>query len=83
MSSPPSTPDSRFSAALARFVRGQAGEDTELVQLGLDSLTLIRIIVHTVGEDSEDEIDLGRIEGLRTVGELRAWVAGGTGAVAR
>jgi acyl carrier protein len=74
------TLESRFSSALSQFVTGSVSEDAELVELGLDSLTLVRIIVHVVGDDPDREIDPAEIGGLRTIADLRAWLSGSGGA---
>jgi acyl carrier protein len=68
------TPAARFAAALSRHVSGPVADDAELTALGLDSLTLVRIVVHFIGEDSDREIDLGTFEELRTVADLRCWL---------
>jgi acyl carrier protein len=73
--------ESRFASALSRFVPGTVSDTSELVRLGLDSLTLVRIIVTVVGDDTDREIDPGEIGDLRTIGDLRAWLRGSAGTV--
>ncbi|WP_424186731.1 phosphopantetheine-binding protein [Actinokineospora sp. G85] len=60
-------------ARLAKSIRVPYTDDSTLTEVGLDSLTTIRIAVALVPDDDR-EIDAGDLAGLRTVGQMRAWL---------
>jgi|tagenome__1003787_1003787.scaffolds.fasta_scaffold20881531_2 hypothetical protein len=75
--SPTETAAARFTSALSQHITGPVADDVGLAQLGLDSLTLVRIVAHVLGEDSDREIDLRAFWELRTVAEFRQWLVVG------
>ncbi|MZE76257.1 phosphopantetheine-binding protein [Streptomyces xinghaiensis] len=62
-------------SALAKFIRVPYTPDSELSRIGLDSLSIVRIVVEVV-PDADQEIDAGELAGLRTVGGFREWLRG-------
>jgi hypothetical protein len=73
--SPPSAIEPRLAAALSRFAVAPAGPASALDDLGLGSLSLIRVILAVLGEDDAIEIDPAGLAGLRTVADLQDWLA--------
>lgn len=65
-----------LAAALSRFAAGHAEPTSTLDELGLDSLSLIRVLLAVLGEDDDVEIDPAGLAGLRTVADLQSWLAG-------
>ncbi|RKT82210.1 hypothetical protein SAMN05421805_111126 [Saccharopolyspora antimicrobica] len=62
-----------IDARLAEFVRSQWRDDSTLVEVGIDSLTAVRIVVGLLPDD-DAEIDAARLGGIRTVGQFRQWL---------
>lgn len=62
-----------IDAQLTKFVRAQWRDDSTLVEVGIDSLTAVRIVVALLPDD-DAEIDAARLGGIRTVGQFRQWL---------
>lgn len=67
--------EARLVAALHRLLGRPVAADTVLAEAGLDSLTLLRGIVAVLGEDADVEVDPAGLGALRTVADLRDWLA--------
>ncbi len=74
--------DARLRAALDRLAVEPTVPTATLAELRVDSLTLLRVVIDVLGPDSDAEIDAAALGGLRTVAELRDWLAGTLGAPA-
>jgi acyl carrier protein len=64
-----------LAAALSRFTAAPATPTSALDDLGLDSLSLIRVVLAVLGEDDDIEIDPAGLATLRTVADLQGWLA--------
>ncbi|MEV0704755.1 hypothetical protein AB0I53_43490 [Saccharopolyspora sp. NPDC050389] len=62
-----------IDAQLAKFVRVPWREDSTLIEVGIDSLTAVRIVVGLLPDD-DAEIDAGQLGGIQTVGQFRRWL---------
>ncbi len=58
---------------IARYAVGRVTDGTSLVHAGLDSLAVLRIVVAYA--DPGQEIAATRLPSVRTVGDLKAWLA--------
>ncbi|RMI40639.1 acyl carrier protein [Streptomyces triticirhizae] len=58
---------------IARFVRVPFTDNSGLAEIGLDSMSLVRVVVAFL-PDTGQEIDAAALAELRTVGELRGWL---------
>lgn len=65
----------RLQAALRRLAVEPTSLQVTLSELRVDSLTLLRVVVDVLGPDSDAEIDAAALGGLRTVADLRDWLA--------
>lgn len=74
--SPAFAADLHVEAIMSRHLRSGAVDDDSLAKAGLDSLTLVRLVIAASGPDAEGEIDLGEVAALKTVGELRRHLTG-------
>lgn len=64
-----------LAAALSPFTVGHAKPTSTLDDLGVDSLSLIRVVLTVLGEDDDVEIDPAGLANLRTVADLQDWLA--------
>lgn len=64
-----------IDATIRRFVRVPFTDASTLAEIGLDSLTTLRVVAALV-PDGDREIDLAELADLKTLGQFRAWVAG-------
>ncbi|GAB3678014.1 phosphopantetheine-binding protein [Saccharopolyspora tripterygii] len=64
---------SEIDVQLQKFVRVPFSDDSSLTEMGIDSLTAVRIIVGLV-PDEEFEIDAGTLSGIETIGQFRRWL---------
>ncbi|MFT7836825.1 phosphopantetheine-binding protein [Saccharothrix sp. BKS2] len=64
-----------IDATIRRFVRVPFTDASTLAEIGLDSLTTLRVVAELV-PDPDREIDLAELADLKTLGRFRAWVAG-------
>lgn len=62
-----------INARLGEFIRVPYDDGSTLAEIGLDSLTTIRVAVGLVPDD-DVEIDAGALAHIRTVGQLRVWL---------
>lgn len=58
---------------IARHAVGRVTDGTSIVHAGLDSLAILRIVVAVA--DPGQEIAVTRLPSVRTVGDLKAWLA--------
>jgi len=63
-----------LDAAIAKYATASFDDSTPLLEAGLESLSLLRLAVDVATDDSS-EIDATRLVGLRTVGDLKAWLS--------
>ncbi|WP_197287468.1 phosphopantetheine-binding protein [Streptomyces apocyni] len=61
------------NSAIAEFVRMPFTSASDLAEIGLDSLSIIRIVADVL-PDADQEIDAGELADLRTVGQLQDWL---------
>lgn len=59
---------------IAKHTFASFDDETPLLEAGIESLALLRLAVEVASDDSA-EIDAGRIVGLRTIGDLKQWLA--------
>lgn len=64
---------SDLDATIARYATGGFTDATPLLEAGIESLSLLRLAVEVVADDNA-EIDATRLIGLRTIGDLKAWL---------
>lgn len=62
-----------LDSTIARYATASFDDDTPLLDAGLESLSLLRLAVE-VAADDDAEIDATRMAGVRTIGELKAWL---------
>jgi hypothetical protein len=74
-----------LDATIARYATFPFTDATALQDAGLESLSLLRLAVE-VARDDDAEIDATSLVDLKTVGDLKGWLAGmassGEGALA-
>jgi hypothetical protein len=63
-----------LDAAIARHTTGAFDDTTPLPAAGLESLSLLRLAVEVAASD-DAEIDATALVELRTVGDLKLWLA--------
>lgn len=63
-----------LDAAIAKYATASFDDSAALLDVGLESLSLLRLAVE-VATDDDVEIDATRLVDLRTVGELKQWLA--------
>ncbi|WP_309112092.1 acyl carrier protein [Actinosynnema sp. CA-248983] len=63
-----------LDAAIAKHATAAYDDSTPLLDAGLESLSLLRLAVEVAGDD-DTEIDATRMVDLRTIGDLKAWLA--------
>lgn len=63
-----------LDAAIARHATAGFDDSTPLLAAGLESLALLRLAAE-IATDDDAEIDAARLVELRTVGELKHWLA--------
>jgi acyl carrier protein len=59
---------------ISRYAMWSYQDDTTLVQAGVDSLSVLRMVSDLM-PDPEREIGAERLVAIETVGELKAWLA--------
>lgn len=59
---------------IAQYATTSFDDSTSLLSAGLDSLSLLRLAASVV-TDEDAEIDASRLVELRTIGDLKDWVA--------
>lgn len=62
-----------MKSLIEKFVRVPFTTESALVDIGLDSLAVVRIAVAAL-PDADREIDPGELAGLRTVGQFQTWL---------
>lgn len=62
-----------ITAAICKTVGRDFTNDSRLVELGIDSLAVVRMILTLIPE-GDNEIDLSDLVDLRTVGQFRHWI---------
>lgn len=67
--------DEELTSTLRKFVRVPFTDESSLVEIGLDSLAVLRVVA-ALAPDSDREIDLSELVDLRTVGQIRRWASG-------
>jgi hypothetical protein len=60
--------------AISRYATARFGDATPLQEVGLESLSLLRLAVE-VATDDDAEIDATLLAEVRTVGDLKGWLA--------
>ncbi|WP_221351708.1 phosphopantetheine-binding protein [Streptomyces beigongshangae] len=63
-----------LDSTIARYATADFGDSTSIQEAGLESLSLLRLAVEVADEDAE--IDAAGLADLRTVGDLKGWLAG-------
>jgi acyl carrier protein len=63
-----------LDSAIGKYATAAFDDSTPLLDAGLESLSLLRLAVE-VASDDDAEIDATRMVDLRTVGDLKAWLA--------
>lgn len=63
-----------LDTAIAKYATASFDDSAVLLDVGLESLSLLRLAVE-VATDDDVEIDATRLVDLRTVGELKQWLA--------
>ncbi|TCO60690.1 acyl carrier protein [Actinocrispum wychmicini] len=69
-----------LDATIAQYATFSFDDETPLLDVGLESLALLRLAVE-VATDDDAEIDATRLVDLRTVADLKGWLtdlSGGT-----
>jgi len=69
------TAEEGIVSVMRKHVRVPFGKDSLLAEVGLDSLSVLRIAVDVV-PDQDHEIDLADLAGVRTIGDLQLWLRG-------
>lgn len=64
-----------LDSAIARYATADFDDSTALLDAGLESLSVLRLAVE-VATDETAEIDATELVEVRTVGDLKAWLAG-------
>lgn len=67
--------DEELTLTIRKFVRVPFTDESSLVEIGLDSLAVLRVFA-ALAPDSDREIDLSELVDLRTVGQVRRWASG-------
>jgi hypothetical protein len=69
-----------LDSTIAKYATASFDDGALLLEVGLESLSLLRLAVE-VAADDDVEIDASRLVNVRTVGELKQWLAelAGTG----
>jgi aryl carrier-like protein len=62
-----------FDEVIARYAMWSFDDDTPLVQAGLDSLSMLRMVAD-LETDPDREIGAERLVAIDTVGELKTWL---------
>ncbi len=62
-----------LDAVIARHTSFPFDDSTALPAAGIESLTILRLAVQVADDDTE--IDASALAGLRTVGDLKRWLA--------
>ncbi|MFP3986814.1 acyl carrier protein [Streptomyces sp. E11-3] len=62
------------NSAIAEFVRMPFTPASDLAEIGLDSLSVIRIVADVL-PDADQEIDAAELADLRTVGQFQDWLS--------
>jgi aryl carrier-like protein len=65
--------DDETAEVIGRIARVPFTADSALVEIGLDSLSMLRIVV-AFAPDSDQEIDAAELAALRTVGQFQEWL---------
>ena len=76
----PATSDD-VDALIANHATSGFTGGTPLLDAGIESLSLLRMVAEVVPDDGDQEIDATRLAELRTIDDLRAWLTdlvGGT-----
>lgn len=63
-----------LDAVISRYAMWPFQDDTTLVQAGLDSLSVLRMVAD-LEPDPDREIGAERLVAIETVGELKTWLA--------
>jgi hypothetical protein len=63
-----------LDATIARYATFSFGDTTPLLEVGLESLALLRLAVE-VATDDDAEIDATRLVDLHTVADLKEWLS--------
>ena len=63
-----------LDAAIARYSAFTFDDSTTLLAAGLESLSLLRLAVDVAADDTA-EIDAAGLADMRTIGELKRWLA--------
>jgi acyl carrier protein len=66
--------DEEFISTIHQFVHVLFTNESTLVEIGLDSLAVLRIVT-ALAPDPDREIDLSELADLRTVGQFRHWAS--------
>lgn len=65
----------RIDSTIERYVGVPFTDESTLVELGIDSLSALRIVT-ALADDGDREIDLADLVEVRTVGQFRRWLRG-------
>ena len=68
------SPTIDFDPMIARYAVTEFDDSTSLLEAGLESLSLLRLAVD-VATDDDAEIDAAQLVDLRTVKDLKQWLA--------
>ncbi|KAA2261398.1 acyl carrier protein [Solihabitans fulvus] len=63
-----------LDSTIAKYATVSFDDSTELLDAGLESLSLLRLAVE-VAADDDAEIDATRLVELHTIGELKTWLS--------
>jgi hypothetical protein len=63
-----------LDSKIGKYATAEFDDSTPLLEAGIESLTLLRLAVE-VAEDDDAEIDATGMVDLRTVGDLKRWLA--------
>jgi hypothetical protein len=63
-----------LDATIARYATFSFADSTPLLEVGLESLALLRLAVE-VATDDDAEIDASRLVDLHTVADLKGWLS--------
>lgn len=67
-----------LDAVIAKYATRGFTDSTALLDAGIQSLSLLRLVVDVLPDD-DAEIDVTSTADLRTIGELKAWLVSLTG----
>ncbi|MEV1026106.1 acyl carrier protein [Streptomyces sp. NPDC050264] len=67
--------DGEIGSAISRHIRVSFDDDSPLAEVGLHSLSVLRIASELI-TDPDQEIDPTGLAAVHTVGELRKWLRG-------